>query len=132
MADRPEAERPETVRLDKWLWHARFFKTRSLAADLVNAGRVRVDGAPVSKPSRSVRAGHVLTFPQGKQIRVVRILAASVRRGPAPEAQELYEDLTPEAPSAPSGPRYDGKGRPSAKDRRDMAKHLPGNRSEDG
>ncbi|KAA9010236.1 RNA-binding S4 domain-containing protein [Histidinibacterium aquaticum] len=115
-----------TLRIDKWLWQARFFKTRGRAAELVSAGRVRLDGAPIAKPARAVGPGDVLTFPQGERIRVVRIVAIGTRRGPAPEARELYEDLTPEPePKAPPPPRYEGKGRPSAKDRRDLAKHGP-------
>lgn len=124
-----------TLRLDKWLWHARFFKTRGLAAGMVSGGRVRVDGTPVSKPARAVGPGDVLTFPQGKVVRVVRILAIGSRRGPAPEARALYEDLTPEAPDAGQGPapapRFDGGGRPSGKNRRDLSKHL-GRRDPEG
>lgn len=110
-----------TIRLDKWLWQARFFKTRGLASKVVSAGKVRVDGTPVSKPSRLVASGQVLTFPQADRIRVVRIAALGERRGPAPEAQGLYEDLTPERENGPPrNPRYEGKGRPTKKERRDM------------
>ena len=122
MSDTPARE---TIRLDKWLWQARFFKTRRLAADLVSAGRVRVDGQLVGKPARAVGPGDVLTFPQARMVRVVRIVACGTRRGPAPEAQALYEDLTPPADARPANPRYDGTGRPTKKDRRDMASHLP-------
>jgi len=125
-----------TLRLDKWLWQARFFKTRGLAAAIVSGGRVRVDGTPVSKPARTVGPGNVLTFPQGDAVRVVRILALGTRRGPAPEARALYEDLTPAAPErepqpAPA-PRFDGGGRPSAKDRRDHSKHFGRGEAEGG
>ena len=113
------------IRVDKWLWHARFFKSRSLAAETVSAGKVRVDGTPVSKPSRTVGAGDVLTFPKARQVKVVRIVAIGTRRGPAPEAQALYEDLSPPQERSPANPRFDGKGRPSGKDRRDMTSHLP-------
>ncbi len=89
-----------SVRLDQWLWHARFFKTRRLAARQVAEGRVRLNGARTEKPARAVGPGDVLTFPQGTGVRVVRILAVGVRRGPATEAALLYEDL-PAAP-APS------------------------------
>lgn len=85
--DAPDA----SLRLDKWLWHARFFKSRALASKQCAKGRVRVDGAVVRKAHFAVRPGHVLTFPQGGTIRVVRILALGTRRGPAPEARELYE-----------------------------------------
>lgn len=116
MADLPR----ETIRLDKWLWQARFFKTRGLATKLVQSGKVRVDGTPVSKPSRAVGAGDTLTFPQSRQIRVVTILALGTRRGPATEAQQLYHDLTEVKETGPASPRYEGKGRPSKKDRRSL------------
>lgn len=114
-----------TIRLDKWLWQARFFKSRSIAAGIVSGGKVRVDSQPVSKPARAVGPGDVLTFVQADNTKVVRILACGERRGPAPEAQTLYEDLTPapkERPVAAKGanPRYEKGGRPTKKDRRDM------------
>lgn len=91
------------IRLDKWLWQARFFKSRSLAAGVVAAGHLRVNGQPVDKPAHAVAPGEVLTFAQGERIRVVRILAIGTRRGPAPEAQALYADLAPPVvPQAPS------------------------------
>jgi len=80
-------------RLDKFLWSARFLKSRSLAAALCAAGRVRVSGRLVDKAHTLVRVGDVLTFPLGSRIRVVRILALPARRGPAPEARALYEEL---------------------------------------
>jgi ribosome-associated heat shock protein Hsp15 len=83
----------QRLRLDKWLWQARFFKTRAIAAALVASGHVRVNGTPVSRPGRDISAGDVLTFPQGSRIRVVRILALGERRGPATEAQALFSDL---------------------------------------
>ncbi len=83
----------EGIRLDKWLWQARFFKSRSLSAAQVSAGRVRVNGQPVAKPAQVLRPGDVLTFAQGSRIRVVRVLAPAERRGPASEAQGLYDDL---------------------------------------
>ena len=110
-----------TIRLDKWLWHARFFKSRSLAADIVATGKVRVDGTPVSKPSRAVGPGDVLTFVKARDTKVVRILACGERRGPAPEAQTLYEDLSPEPVPFQANPRFDGKGRPTKRDRRNLA-----------
>ena len=109
-----------TIRLDKWLWHARFFKSRSLAAGVVIAGKVRVDSQPVSKPSRTVGPGNVLTFIQADQTRVVRILACGERRGPAPEAQGLYEDMSPPVIKRPYNPGGDRKGRPTKKDRREI------------
>jgi ribosome-associated heat shock protein Hsp15 len=81
------------LRLDKWLWQARFVKTRALAAALISDGHVRVNGTPTSRPGRDISPGDVLTFPQGARIRVVRVVALGLRRGPAPEAQDLYTDL---------------------------------------
>jgi ribosome-associated heat shock protein Hsp15 len=114
---------PKTfIRLDKWLWQARFFKTRSLAATVVTAGHLRLNGAHQARPARLVGPGDVLTFPQADQIRVVRIVACGDRRGPAPEAQQLYDDLTPPASAKPpANPAFDGGGRPSRKDRRNAA-----------
>jgi ribosome-associated heat shock protein Hsp15 len=110
------------IRVDKWLWQARFFKTRTLAATLISSGKLRLNGVHQSKPAKTVGQGDVLTFPQGDLIRVVRIIACGERRGPAPEAQSLYEDLTPPAAEKPpQNPRYDGKGRPGKKDRRNAA-----------
>lgn len=83
------------IRIDKWLWFARFFKTRALAARLVSDGKVRVNGQRISRPGRLVGPGDVLTFPQARVIRLVRVLAPGTRRGPASEAQALYHDLDP-------------------------------------
>ncbi len=84
---------PESVRLDKWLWQARFFKSRALASKLCAAGRVRIYGEVVTKAHAANRPGHVLTFPQARDIRVVRVMALGTRRGPAVEARTLYDDL---------------------------------------
>lgn len=115
----------DSQRLDKWLWHARFFKTRTLAAKVVAEGKVRVDGVIVSKPSRLVSPLMVLTFTQAKEVRVVCIQAIGQRRGPASEAQALYTDLTPPKPPrdpAKIAPRpvYEGGGRPTKKQRRQL------------
>ncbi len=85
----------ETIRLDKWLFQARFLKSRGLAADLVAEGRVRVNGQPTDKPARAVAEGDVLTFALHGHVHVVRIRQLGTRRGPAAEAQVLYEDLAP-------------------------------------
>jgi ribosome-associated heat shock protein Hsp15 len=116
----PEAR---SQRLDKWLWHARFFKTRTLAAKLCSAGHVRSGGNAITKAHHRVRVGDVLTFAQGRYIRVVKVLALAERRGPAPEARGLYEDLKPpEAsqamPAATTGRRSAGSGRPTKRERR--------------
>ena len=114
-----------TIRVDKWLWYARFLKSRSLASRFVSDGNLRIGGERSTKPSRGVKPGDVLTFVQATQTRVIKIVACGERRGPAPEAQALYEDLTPapkERPTAAKGanPRYEKGGRPTKKDRRDM------------
>lgn len=104
------------IRIDKWLWQARFVKTRSLSAKLISAGHMRVNGDKVLKPAHNVSAGDVLTFPQGLLIRVVRVLAIGTRRGPASEAQTLYDDLTP--PDTTPEPQQRVGGRPTKRDRR--------------
>ena len=115
---------PTKQRLDQWLWHARFFKTRTLTSTVCRKGKIRIDGAPQRKAAASVVPGQVLTFPQAGAIRVVRILSLSQRRGPAVEAAALYEDLTPPqerlktGPGRRSAPRRRGGGRPTKKDRR--------------
>jgi ribosome-associated heat shock protein Hsp15 len=114
-------EPAQKLRIDKWLWHARFFKTRSLAAKIVSGGKLRVNGQPISKPAYMVTALDVLTFPQANDVRVIKVLAIGERRGPAPEAQLLYDDLDPPKPReaiAEQVPRFEGKGRPTKKDRR--------------
>ena len=84
-----------SVRIDKWLWAARFYKTRSLAVDEINKGRVQVNQADV-KPSREVRAGDMVSLRQGHTERTVQVLGVSESRGPAPVAQQLYAE-TPES-----------------------------------
>jgi len=99
------SEAADTCRVDVWLWRARFFKTRSLAARIVEEGGVRLmRGAtrgPLDKPSRPVRCGDVLTFAQGARWLAVRIEALGVRRGPAAEARGLYSVMGGPAGEAP-------------------------------
>jgi ribosome-associated heat shock protein Hsp15 len=85
------------IRLDKWLWQARFCKSRALAARLIAAGAVRVNAVPVVKPATPVRVGDGLSFAQGGRVHAVRILALGTRRGPAPEARALYAELAQDA-----------------------------------
>ncbi|EAQ03378.1 S4 domain protein [Pseudooceanicola batsensis HTCC2597] len=122
------AEQPTKFRLDKWIWQARFVKSRSLAAGLVTGGHVRVNGMRAAKPSHGVQPGDVLTFPQGDRIRVVRILAPAARRGPAAEAQALYEDMSPpeEKTQIPQGARNEGNSRPTKRDRRKLDLYRKG------
>ncbi|MEM7296225.1 MAG: RNA-binding S4 domain-containing protein [Pseudomonadota bacterium] len=113
-------------RLDQWLWHARFFKTRSLAAKLVSEGKVRVDGARVSKPAHAVAPGATLTFPQARVIRVIKIVSLAQRRGPAPEAQALYEDVGPPAALPLVAPNPKPAGKPNKRERRKLSKSVSG------
>ncbi|NQV20765.1 MAG: RNA-binding S4 domain-containing protein [Rhodospirillales bacterium] len=117
---------PETFqRADKWLWYARFFKSRSLATRLCNSRKLRINHRIVEKASTAVKVGDVLTFPQGRRIRTVKVLTPGVRRGPAIEACLLYDDLTPTPPAKtevaavqPVAARPPGAGRPTKSDRR--------------
>jgi ribosome-associated heat shock protein Hsp15 len=110
------------VRIDKWLWAARFFKSRTLAAAACSGGKVDVNG-DAAKPSRVVRAGDLLqlTLPRGR--RIVRVAVPADRRGSGREAALLYEDLTPPPPPreerlSPPAYRPRGAGRPTKRARR--------------
>lgn len=140
-----EASAPAGVqRIDKWLWFARIVKSRTLAAGLVERGKVRVNRNKLEKPSHPVKPGDVITYSGQKTVRVFRILAPGTRRGPAVEAARLYEELTerpaqhisgegrpqssangPRASSAP-GTRPRGLGRPTKRDRRKIDRLLGG------
>ncbi|MEQ8665444.1 MAG: RNA-binding S4 domain-containing protein [Rhodospirillales bacterium] len=116
----------DSLRIDKWLWYARFFKSRTLAGGFVAGGRLRLNGEHVSKTHQAVRAGDILTFPLGPYIRVIRIVELGTRRGPAAEAQSLYEDLDPPQPRKQGNDghpaqvawREPGSGRPTKVERR--------------
>lgn len=92
---RPDPAAPPRLRIDKWLWQARFFRSRTFAAEAVESGRLRVNGQRIGKPGHAITIGDTLTFPQGDRIRLIRITALGIRRGPATEAQALYLDLDP-------------------------------------
>lgn len=119
-----------TLRIDKWLWFARFVKSRSLASKLVENSRMRVNGTPTAKAHYALRIGDVLTFSLGPHIRVVKVVELGTRRGPAVEAQGLYLDLDPPAPRAAktsdaepvvdAGQRAMGSGRPTKRERREI------------
>jgi ribosome-associated heat shock protein Hsp15 len=83
----------DRIRIDKWLWHARFYKTRALAQVAATSGRIRRNDARVEKAGLEVKIGDILTLGRGRDVVVVRILACGIRRGPAKEAQALYEVL---------------------------------------
>jgi len=84
----------ERIRIDKWLWHARFYKSRALAQHAAVSGLIRLNGARVEKASAGVGPGDVLTLPRGHAVVAVRVQALAIRRGPAREAQALYEILS--------------------------------------
>lgn len=112
-------------RLDKWLWYARIVKSRTLAQKLIESGSVRVDGVKTSSPSRQIGAGAVLTLTVHDRLRILKVIEPGNRRGPATEAQTLYEDMSPELPKKDplfpgAAKREPGAGRPTKKDRRDI------------
>ena len=113
-------EEIEKLRIDKWFWQARFFKTRSLSAQTVRAGHVRINGQKVLKPATGLKLGDVVTFVQGRDVRVIKVIAFGTSRGPASEAKTLYEDLTPVQENHPQGPKFEGRGRPTKQDRRNI------------
>jgi ribosome-associated heat shock protein Hsp15 len=123
------------MRLDKWLWAARFYKTRALAAEEIGKGRARVNGQ-AAKPSRELRPGDTVELRQGAVERVVRVRALSAQRGPAPAAALLYEE-TPEsiARRAAAAEQHRlaaepalslAQGRPTKRDRRQLDRERGG------
>lgn len=120
----------DNVRIDKWLWAARFFKTRSLATDAVDTGRVRLDGERI-KPARSVKIDDKLTIDNGAETWEVVVLGISDTRGPAPVARLLYQETEKsvekrendhEARKLYREPGSTIKGRPTKRDRRQLSK----------
>jgi ribosome-associated heat shock protein Hsp15 len=118
------------IRLDKWLWAARLYKTRALAATEVDLGRVQVNGQP-AKPARELKPGDLLSIRQGPVRRELQVLGLSAQRGPAPVAQALYAETAQSiaAREAASAQRRlgvepaaaQGQGRPTKRDRRQLA-----------
>lgn len=84
----------ERVRIDKWLWYARFYKTRALAQKAADSGVLRLNRQRVRKAGTFIKPGDVLTVPRGREPVAVRVVALGTRRGPATEAQTLYETLS--------------------------------------
>jgi ribosome-associated heat shock protein Hsp15 len=103
MTLRTDANTAPSQRLDKWLWCARFYKSRSIAAEVCRSRHMRIDGRVIEKPNANVRVGCVISFPWGEHVRIIRVLSLAERRGPATEARALYEDLSPRP--APLGAR---------------------------
>lgn len=125
MAD-PEDRETGRQRIDKWLWHARVVKTRTLAKKLSVSGRVRKNRKKVASASETVRLDDVLTVALDRHVRVLKVTGLGDRRGPAAEARLLYEDLSPPLPMRsprppkpePPGRRSPGAGRPTKRERR--------------
>lgn len=122
-SSRPSAEAHDASpgqRLDKWLWHARVVKTRTLATKLVTAGQVRINRQKIARASHPVRLGDVLTIAIASRVRILRVLAFAARRGSAEDARKLWEDLTP--PPVQAAPDPAGAptpvARPQPRDRR--------------
>ena len=113
-------------RIDRWLFFARVVKSRTLAAKLAQAGRVRIDGRKTEQASDAVKPGDKLTITLERRILVYRVVAPGTRRGPAEEAQRLYDDLSPKptqsgAPDDAVPPVRDiGTGRPTKRERRQL------------
>ena len=122
-------DRPSSLRIDRWLWYARAFKTRTLAGKMVDSNGIRVtrDAAThrIDKPSFAIRPGDTIAFSKGDRILVWEIVALGERRGPAPEAQSLYIDHSPPPPPReekqdPAFRRKKGAGRPTKRERREL------------
>jgi len=128
-SDEREASAPGRVRVDKWLWAARFFKTRSLAADAIGGGKILVNGERV-KPAKLLQAGDEVRLRLGPYEHVVHVRGTSERRGPATVAATLYEEteaslsarakLAEQLRMAPAAFVYEDKGRPTKRDRREL------------
>lgn len=123
----------DSVRLDKWLWAARFFKTRSLATEAVAGGKVEVNGER-AKPAKAVKPGDEIRLRTGPYEHILIVRDLGERRGPASVAQGLYEEtdasraererLASQLKMAPAMFVYEEKGRPTKKDRRDLADFI--------
>ena len=112
----PTGPEPARQRLDKWLWFTRVVKSRSLAARLVTEGHVRVNSVRVETASKAVKPGDVVTVALERHVRVLKMLSGGERRGPAPEAQTLYEDLAPRPPRAAETDREGSRDADEAED----------------
>lgn len=122
-------DKTQSRRIDQWLWYARQFKSRSQASKFCSDKKIRLDGQLVSKASTLIHIGSTLTFVKNEQIKVVKILDIGKRRGPASEAEALYQDLSPPPQPAIKGSaqilRDRGAGRPTKAERRALEKLRP-------
>jgi ribosome-associated heat shock protein Hsp15 len=127
------ADESDRVRIDKWLWAARFYKTRSLATEAVAGGKVTVNGER-AKPAKAIKPGDEIRLRLGPQEHIVIVTALAERRGSATVAHTLYQEtelsrlarerLSAQLKLAPAAFQFDEKGRPSKKDRRDLSKFI--------
>ncbi|WP_108819180.1 RNA-binding S4 domain-containing protein [Pseudovibrio sp. Alg231-02] len=120
----PEAQ--ESLRIDKWLWYARITKSRTLAQKLAVSGHVRLNKDKIAAAKTAVKPGDVLTITMPRRLLILKVLKIGTRRGPAPEAQLLYEDMSPPPPPKETqvqvAKREAGAGRPTKRDRRQIAR----------
>lgn len=127
------ASDPEPVRVDKWLWAARFYKTRALASEAIASGKIEVNGDR-PKPAKTLKFGDELRVRQGPYEHIIIVRLLSDRRGPATVAQTLYaetgaskaerEKLSAQLKMAPPAFVFEEKGRPTKKDRRDLSHFI--------
>ena len=118
----------EKIRLDTWLWYARFYKSRSLAAKAIIGGKLRVNSNKIIKPASKVKINDVLTINHVNLVKIIKVLSLGARRGPASEAQKLYSDLLTDVTATSKikdvfeKSKKDTNKRPTKKDRRILDK----------
>ena len=118
----------EKIRLDTWLWYARFYKSRSLSSKAILSGKLRVNSNKIIKPASKVKINDVLTINHLNMVRIIQVQSLAIRRGPASEAQKLYKDLSGDATGVANikhvseKSKKDTNKRPTKKDRRILDK----------
>ena len=118
----------EKIRLDTWLWYARFYKSRTLSSKAILSGKLRVNSDKIIKPASKVKINDVLTINHANMVRIIQVQSLGVRRGPASEAQKLYNDLSgniidaSKINSVTEKPKKETNKRPTKKDRRMLDK----------
>lgn len=126
----PNADGQKKIRVDRWLWAARFYKTRSLASEALKGGKISADGNTV-KPSKEVQIGEILTIKKAYEKKTVKVMALSDKRGPVPQAQMLYQETEDsilqrqhqkDLRVASAALRLPGEGRPTKRERRKIIK----------